>query len=43
MGADKIIVIRTTAAKDAESGWREIEVEVSVPGLEVRSARGRYP
>lgn len=29
--------------QDEESGWREIEVDVSVPGLEVRSARGRYP
>jgi Ca-activated chloride channel family protein len=29
--------------QDEESGWRKIEVEVSVPGLEVRSARGRYP
>ncbi len=29
--------------QDEESEWRKIEVEVSVPGLEVRSARGRYP
>ena len=29
--------------QDEEAGWREIDVEVSVPGLKVRSARGRYP
>jgi Ca-activated chloride channel homolog len=29
--------------QDESTGWRKIQVEVSVPGLEVRSARGRYP
>ncbi len=29
--------------QDAEEGWRKIEVDVSIPGLKVRAARGRYP
>jgi Ca-activated chloride channel family protein len=28
--------------QDEGGGWRDIEVEVAVPGLEVRAARGRY-
>jgi len=29
--------------QDESAGWRKIEVNVSIPGLQVRSARGRYP
>lgn len=29
--------------QDESAGWRKIEVDVSIPGLKVRSARGRYP
>jgi Ca-activated chloride channel family protein len=29
--------------QDESTGWRKIEVDVSIPGLDVRSARGRYP